>query len=86
MLGTVKIAGLIPVQIIPIIAVIALVYFIMNKTVLGTRIQAVGDNANSARLAGINSTKTLMFVYITSAVLAAPGISSPVSASKAFRF
>ncbi len=70
MLGTVKIAGLIPVQIIPIIAVIALVYFIMNKTVLGIRIQAVGDNANSARLAGINSTKTLMFVYITSAVLA----------------
>lgn len=70
LLGTVKMGGLIPIQIIPIITVIALIFFIMNKTVLGTRIQAVGDNANSARLAGINSTRTLMFVYITSAVLA----------------
>lgn len=70
LLGSAKIAGLVPVQIIPIVLVIALVWFIMNKTVLGSRIQAVGDNANSARLAGINSTKTLMFVYMTSAVLA----------------
>lgn len=69
-LGSAKLGGLIPVQIIPILAVIVLVYFIMNMTVLGTRIQAVGDNASSARLAGISSTKTLMFVYITSAVLA----------------
>lgn len=70
LLGSAKIAGLLPVQIIPIILVIALVWFIMNKTVLGSRIQAVGDNSNSARMAGINSTKTLMFVYMTSAVLA----------------
>lgn len=70
LLGTAKLGGLLPVQIIPIIAVIILIYFIMNKTVLGSRIQAVGDNANSARLAGINSTKTLLFVYVTSSVLA----------------
>lgn len=70
LLGSAKIAGLLPVQIIPIVVTIALMYFVMNKTILGSRIQSVGDNPNSARMAGINSTKTLMVVYITSALLA----------------
>ena len=68
-LGTARIFGL-PVQIIPVIVVIAAMWFIMNKTVLGSRIQAVGDNSSSARMAGINSTRTLMVVYMTSAFLA----------------
>lgn len=69
-LGTHKILGILPVQIIPIIVVIAGVYFIMNQMVLGVQIQAVGDNPKSSRLAGINSAKTIMFVYIASSVLA----------------
>ncbi|MFY9284836.1 MAG: ABC transporter permease [Miniphocaeibacter sp.] len=77
LLGNYKIAGLLPIQIIPIILSIALVYFILNKTVLGRRIQAVGDNVNSARLAGINVTAVIIFVYMASAFLAsAAGIFS----------
>lgn len=71
MLGSYKLFGLLPFQIIPIIIVVAAVYFIMRKMVLGLHIQAVGDNAKSARMAGISGTKTIMFVYMASAVLAA---------------
>lgn len=45
-------------------------YFIMRKMVLGLYIQAVGDNQRSARMAGISGAKTIMFVYMASAVLA----------------
>lgn len=70
MLGTAKVGG-IPIQIIPIVMAVVIVWFVLEKTILGRHIQAVGDNPRSAQLAGINSTKTLMVVYISSAVLAA---------------
>ena len=70
MLGTAKVGG-IPIQIIPIVMAVVIVWFVLEKTILGRHIQAVGDNPRSAQLAGINSTKILMVVYISSAVLAA---------------
>ena len=70
-LGTMKLFGKVPVQIIPINLAVGLTYFILEKTVLGRYIQAVGDNPKSAALAGINTARTLMFVYMASAVLAA---------------
>ncbi len=69
-LGSYKIGGVVPIQIVPILLSIALTYFIMNKTVLGRRIQAVGNNPRSAKLAGINTTTTLLIVYVFSALLA----------------
>lgn len=69
-LGSMKIFGVVPVQIIPIILSIVIVYFILEKTILGRHIQAVGDNPKSAMLAGISAAKTLLFVYVSSAVLA----------------
>ena len=70
MLGSASLGG-IPIQIIPIVLAVAIVWFVLEKTILGRHIQAVGDNLSSAQLAGINSTRTLMIVYISSAVLAA---------------
>lgn len=70
-LGSNKIFGVFPIQLIPIILAIALTYFILEKTMLGRHIQATGDNPNSATLAGINTGKTLIFVYMSSAFLAA---------------
>ncbi len=70
MLGSASLGG-IPIQIIPIVLAVAIVWFVLEKTILGRHIQAVGDNPSSAQLAGINSTRTLMIVYISSAVLAA---------------
>ena len=70
-LGTAKIGGLLPIQLIIIVIAVAVTWFILEKTILGRHIQAVGDNPKSALLAGISATKTLMFVYIYSAVFAA---------------
>lgn len=69
-LGSLKLFGFIPIQIVPIILAIAIVWFILEKTILGRYIQAVGDNAESAKYAGINSARTLIFVYIFCAILA----------------
>jgi ribose/xylose/arabinose/galactoside ABC-type transport system permease subunit len=70
-LGQGKIFGELPMQIIPIVIVVALVYFIIEKTAWGRRIQAVGDNPTAARLAGINATGTIISAYVLSAAFAA---------------
>ena len=53
--GTYKLGGVIPVQIIPIVLSVAAVWVMIEKTVLGRQIQAVGDNLRSSSLAGINT-------------------------------
>lgn len=69
--GSYKIGGVIPVQIVPIVISVVVVYILAEKTVLGRQIQAVGDSIKSSSLAGINAAKTLMIVYGLSSVLAA---------------
>lgn len=69
--GTYKIGGVVPVQIIPIVLSVAVVWVIARKTVLGHQIQAVGDNIQSSALAGINTGRVMMFVYGASAFFAA---------------
>ncbi len=69
-MGTAKLFGILPAQIIPIVIVVAAVWFVMEKTTLGLSIQAVGDNRRTARMAGIHSSRVLIFVYVASAVLA----------------
>lgn len=70
-LGTYKIAGVLPVQIIPILLAVALVWVLVEKTVLGRQIQAVGDSLRSSALSGINTARTMMIVYGLSGILAA---------------
>lgn len=79
-LGSAKLAGFIPVQVIPIAIAIAVTWFLLEKTVFGRHIQAVGDNRNSARLAGISVERTLMLAYVYSAIFA--GIAGVFSAAK----
>lgn len=69
--GSCKIGGMIPVQIVPIVISVVIVWILAEKTVLGRQIQAVGDSIKSSSLAGINAARTLMIVYGLSAVLAA---------------
>ena len=54
LLGTYKIGGIVPVQIIPILIFVIAVWIIVEKTVLGRQIQAVGDNIKSSALASIH--------------------------------
>ncbi len=62
-LGNLQTGGVIPVQIIPIVLSVAAVWVMIEKTVLGRQIQAVGDNLRFSSLAGINTARTLMIVY-----------------------
>jgi len=79
-IGTGRIGGIIPVQVFPIIISVALTWFLLEKTILGRHIQAVGDNPRSATLAGISTSKTLMFVYMFSAFCA--GFAGIITAAK----
>lgn len=69
-IGTARIADRIPIQTFIIIVVVAITWFIMNRTTLGLYIQSAGDNMPAARLAGVHITKTILMVYAYSAVLA----------------
>lgn len=69
--GSYRIGGVLPVQIIPMVISITVVWVIANKTILGRQIQAVGDSVRSSTLSGINAPVILMIVYGLSALLAA---------------
>jgi ribose transport system permease protein len=80
-LGRYKIFGVLPIQIVPMVIVVGLVYFIIEKTVLGRKIQAAGDNPRSASLAGINTVRTINYVYMFSALFA--GLAGIIVTAKA---
>jgi fructose transport system permease protein len=57
--------------------ILALLYFVtwhvLNKTALGRHIYATGDNIEAARLAGINTRRTLLAVYTIGGFISALG-------------
>lgn len=69
--GTYKIGGMVPIQIVPILISIIFVWVLVDKTVIGKQIEAVGDSKKSSELSGINVTRTMMIVYGISAFFAA---------------
>lgn len=69
-LGLYRFPGKVPSQTLFFIIIILIGLFIVNKTTLGKRIEAVGANQKAARLAGINTTGVIIAVYVLSAVLA----------------
>ncbi|MDA3951710.1 MAG: ribose ABC transporter permease [Spirochaeta sp.] len=64
------------------LAVIAIMWFILKKTVLGVRIYAVGGNAQAARLTGINVKFIIVFVYAISGLLS--GLGGVMTASRLY--
>ncbi len=40
-----------------------LVWYVLNRTAFGRHVYATGDDSNAARLAGINTTRTLLSIY-----------------------
>jgi ribose transport system permease protein len=69
-LGRHRIFDEIPIQIPIMIVIIAIMYFITNKMVFGRKIQALGDNKKASQLVGINTTKVIIVIYATCALLA----------------
>ena len=60
-----------PIYFMLIIALIS--YFVLNRTVLGRHIYAVGGNSDAAKISGISVRKITMLSYITSGLTAAIG-------------
>ena len=60
----------VPMPVWLLLVVFVLVFFLLNKTALGRRIYAVGSNATAAQLAGVNITRTKVFVYALSGLMA----------------
>lgn len=64
------------------VAVVALSWFILRRTVLGLRIYSVGGNPEAARLSGIKVWGIEMFVYAMSGLLA--GLGAVMSAARLY--
>lgn len=53
----------IPVPVIILFVSFIMLYILLNKSVLGRKIYAVGSNERTAKLAGINTDRVKLFVY-----------------------
>ncbi|MDR1133019.1 MAG: ABC transporter permease [Synergistaceae bacterium] len=80
MIGNYKISGALPLQTFVVLVAVLAVYFIMEKMSLGRYIQSVGDNPHSSRLAGINTVRTIIIVYMFSAFFA--GVTGIIETSR----
>lgn len=69
-LGSGRVFG-IPVPTVIMITVYVATYVVLTHTRFGRHVYAVGGNKEAARLSGINTSRTLMQVYIMCGVLAA---------------
>ncbi|MBB4266759.1 ABC transporter permease [Roseospira visakhapatnamensis] len=67
--GTGRLFGVVPVPVIILILVFAVAWVILNKTVFGRYVYAVGGNEKSARTSGINTRAVLMWVYVLAGFL-----------------
>ncbi len=72
--------GGIPVPVVITVAVFAGGWLLLNRTVFGRHLLAVGGNAEAARLAGIPVAGVLVAVYVLSGVCA--GVAGVISAAR----
>lgn len=66
-----RIFGEIPINIVYMLAIIAILWVIINRSELGQRIKAVGGNITAARLSGINVDRIKIIAYMISGTCAA---------------
>lgn len=63
--------GVVPISIVLVIICAIFVSVLLNRTVTGKHIYAVGGNKEAARLSGVNIDRTLIIVYALSGLMAA---------------
>ncbi|MGN9067036.1 ABC transporter permease [Ligilactobacillus agilis] len=69
MIGQGYILG-IPVPILIMLVIFAILYVLLHKTAFGRKTFALGGNENAAFVAGVNTKRVLMWIYIISGVMA----------------
>lgn len=62
-LGQGTIAGIVPISLLFLLAIIAVGIFILNKTVYGRYFYAIGNNVEAAKLSGVNVKKIQLMAY-----------------------
>lgn len=70
-LGTARLFGIIPIPILYMLVFVTLFSILLSKTKFGTYVYAIGGNREAARLSGINTSKTEIYVYVISGIMAA---------------
>jgi len=68
-LGRGNLAG-IPIPVFILVIVFAIFFFMLNRTVFGKRVYAIGGNVKAARLSGIHVERNQIYVYMISGILA----------------
>jgi ribose transport system permease protein len=68
-IGSGKILG-IPFPVILMLAIFAIMYWVLKNTIFGRNVYAVGGNEEAARLAGINVNRVKIFVYALTGLFA----------------
>jgi ribose transport system permease protein len=71
MLGGGYVARLIPVPVVLMLAMFAVVWFVLTRTVFGRHVYATGGNAEAAKLSGVNTDRVQILVYTGSGAMAA---------------
>jgi ribose transport system permease protein len=71
MLGGGYVARLIPVPVVLMLAMFAVFWFVLRRTVFGRHVYATGGNAEAAKLSGVNTDRVQILVYTLSGAMAA---------------
>jgi ribose transport system permease protein len=70
-LGGGYVGDLIPIPVVWMLAMFALFWFVLKKTVFGRHVYATGGNAEAARLSGVKTDRVQITVYTLSGVMSA---------------
>jgi simple sugar transport system permease protein len=66
-----KLFGVIPMQMVWLIVIAILCWVLLNRTRFGAHVYLIGDNANSAKLMGVNTGRVRMRAFMLVGVIAA---------------
>lgn len=72
--------GIIPTPVVILIAVTAVAWIILSRTVFGRHIYAIGGNSEAAAMAGIKVKRTQLCIYVISGLIS--GIAAVVQAAR----
>ena len=68
-----RIGSMVPIQIVLMVLILALTWFVLNRTSLGRQIYAVGGNVKAAETSGIHTERIKVFACVFAGVMAAFG-------------
>jgi simple sugar transport system permease protein len=68
-----RLFDIIPVQLIFFIVMAVVIWFLLSKTVFGTKLYLLGTSETAAKFSGLNNTRLMLQTYMLSAICAALG-------------